>query len=38
MCKNNAADFTHAIESLPMDKFRTTVDIATLLENQSRRR
>jgi hypothetical protein len=37
--KNNASDdVVHAIENLPREKFRTTVDIATLFEDKSRRR
>jgi hypothetical protein len=37
--KNNASDdIVHVIENLPREKFRTTVDIATLFEDKSRRR
>ncbi|MGB9979013.1 DUF2795 domain-containing protein [Methanobacterium sp.] len=32
------ADVIRAIENLPREKFRTTVDIATLFEDKSRRR
>lgn len=33
--KNNANDVIHAIESLPMEKFRTTVDISTYFKDES---
>jgi len=36
--KNNADDVIKAIKSLPREKFRTTVDIATLFEDKSRKR
>ena len=37
--ENNADDdVVHAIENLPRENFRTTVDIATLFEDKSRRR
>ena len=37
--KNHASDdIVHAIENLPREEFRTTVDIATLFEDKSRRR
>ncbi|OEC88673.1 MULTISPECIES: DUF2795 domain-containing protein [Methanobacterium] len=37
--KNNASDdVIHKIENLPMEKFRTTADIASLFEDKSRRR
>ena len=37
--KNNASDdVIHTIENLPREKFRTTVDIATLFEDKPRRR